>query len=597
MKKNQSDLLSAGTVKRFMPSCMVYALVQSMTFLVDTVLAGHFLGSDAVAAVAIGLPVIGIMLAVTSMVMQGGYLKMIQCLGKSDMDGYNRIFSITLSVTIFIDLIFLGLCFCVTDTFVTIGGGAKATVEAASLGNLYIRTACLMVLFFAVGSVFQLVSATFGYQTDRMTSSIVNIVTNVIVSIAAIQLLDDDIKIAGLGIGSAAGAFCQMVLAFVMMKKKHIKIRFGFYALNRNNIIDGLDCFRRGIPASIDTVLDSACSSVVNNIILSTFADGTSVLALFAMIKTINTIAKTVGRGALYASEPLIGILHGQRDNVGICRIFKVSIKWGIIFGAIVAAVLIALQYPILAFYGLAGVSDAHIGLTLVAISSMVLVVPFIFNSVYESTNHLILSLLVSVIPDSILYPILVAVLGKIIGVTGIWIAMSFASIPFFIVYYLVFMLVNKKVKVPLERMLVLKKYEDLDKALDISIPIKSENVSFVSEKLQNYFLEHKASPKIAYISALCMEEIAADYIEYRKKTGNINDKFFMDIKAFRDPDKIEIILRNYDDPYNPLVIDRTETEDEYSKIGIVMTQKIASDIVYSYAYHLNVVSVIINIS
>ena len=158
-------------------------------------------------------------------------------------------------------------------------------------------------------------------------------------------------------------------------------------------------------------------------------------------------------------------------------------------------------------------------------------------------------------------------------------------------------MLINKKVKVPLERMLVLKKYEDLDKALDISIPIKSESVSFVSEKLQKYFLEHKTSPKIAYISALCMEEIAADYIEYRKKTGNLNDKSFMDIKAFRDPDKIEIILRNYDDPYNPLVIDRTETEDEYSKIGIVMTQKIASNIVYSYAYHLNVVSVIINIS
>ncbi|MEE3467579.1 MAG: MATE family efflux transporter [Eubacterium sp.] len=594
----QSDILSTRTVRRFMPACMVYALVQSMTFLVDTVLAGHFLGEEAVAGVAIGLPIIGMMLAVTAMVMQGGYLKMIQCLGKSDTDSYNRIFSITMSLTIFIDLLFLALCLFGTSILVKIGGGAKATAQAAAYGDLYIKTACLMVLFFAVGSVFQLVSATFGYQTDRMLSSVVNIVVNVVVSIVAIQFLSDEYKIAGLGIGSAVAAFAQMILAFIMMKRKHIKVRFRFYAINKKNIVDGLDCLRRGAPASIDSVLDGACSSVVNNIILSVFSNGTSVLALFAMIKTINTVAKPVGRGALYASEPLFGILDGERDNDGICRTFKVSLKWGILFGAIVAAVLIALQYPILSFYGLVGIGDAHLGLILVAISSMALVVPFMFNAVYESTGHLMLALAVSVIPDSILYPILVALLGKAIGVTGIWIALSFASIPFFIIFYLVFMIIHKKPVVPLARMLVLQKYEDLDTALDISIPIESESVSFVSEKLQRYFLEKETSSKIAYISALCMEEVAADYIAYRKKTGNIKDKSYMDIKAFRDPDKIEIILRNYDDPYDPLVIDTDDaSRDEFSKIGITMVQKIASDIHYSYAYHLNVVSIKIPLS
>ena len=91
------------------------------------------------------------------------------------------------------------------------------------------------------------------------------------------------------------------------------------------------------------------------------------------------------------------------------------------------------------------------------------------------------------------------------------------------------------------------------------------------------------------------MEEIAADYIAHRQKTRRGNDEAYMDIKAFRDPDKIEIILRNYDEPYNPLLIEHDGTEDDsFSKIGIVMTQRIASSILYSYAYHLNVVSVII---
>lgn len=54
-----------------MPASIVYALVQSMTFMVDTIIAGHFLGSDAVAGVALGIPIIGLMLSFTGMILQG----------------------------------------------------------------------------------------------------------------------------------------------------------------------------------------------------------------------------------------------------------------------------------------------------------------------------------------------------------------------------------------------------------------------------------------------------------------------------------------------------------------------------------------------
>mgnify|MGYP006988992091 CR=1 FL=1 len=63
-----------------------------------------------------------------------------------------------------------------------------------------------------------------------------------------------------------------------------------------------------------------------------------------------------------------------------------------------------------------------------------------------------------------------------------------------------------------------------------------------------------------------------------------------MDIKAFRDAGKIESILRNYDEPYNPLVFER-EAEC-YSKISVTMVQRIAKNITYSYACHLNVVAI-----
>lgn len=586
----QSNALAASTIKKAMPSCMIYALVQSMTFMVDTIVSGHFIGEEAVAAVAMGMPIIGLMLAFTGMILQGGFLKLLVHLGKSDMEGYQRIFSIVLTLTMLVDLIFIGICIGATNSVIGISGGAKATEQAVAYAHIYIKTACPMILFFAVGSVFQLVSASFGYQTERMLSSVINVVVNIIVSVAAIYLLDGIYKIAGLGVGSAAGAFAQLITAYIFMKIKNIKVRYKLYPINKQNLLDGLDCIKRGLPSSIDTMLDSVSGSVVNNIILAVFTNGTSVLALVAIIKTISSLVRTIGRGTFYASEPLIGILYGGRDNEGICKTFTTSVKLGMIYAAVLAAVLIAIQNPILSFYGIAGNRDAHIGFILISISAIVSVLPFTFNSAYESTQHLSLALLVAVLPDSIMYPLFILLFHKVLGITGIWLGMGYSFIPFFIVYCLVFMLINKKIIVPLDRLLVLKQYENRDTALDVSIPIESEQVSFVSESLQNFFLTHGTARRIAFASALCMEEIAADYLDHRKREGAQNKKAFMDIKAFRDEDKIEIILRNYDDPYNPLVFERDE--ESFSKIGVSMVQKLASDIIYSYAYHLNVVSI-----
>ena len=588
----QSNILSAGTVKKVMPACMVYALVQSLTFMVDTVIAGHFMGADAVAAVALGMPMIGLMLSFTSMILQGGFLKMLNCMGKSDMEWYRRIYSLSLTLTVIVDVIFIAVCLFLTDGLINICGGSKATPEAVEYARLYIRADCPVVLFFCMGSLFQLVVATFGYQTERMICSVVNVGVNIGVSIAAVMLLPEEYKIAGLGIGSAAGAFLQMIIAYVMIKYRNITVKYRLYAPNKKNVMDSLDCIRRGLPSSIDSMLDSVCSSVVNNVILGVFADGTGVLALVSMIKTIGSVVRTVGRGTLYASEPLFGILFGGRDKEGIKKTFTASLRLGLIYAAALAVILIALQSPILSFYHLGDSADARTGLILIALSGIISVFPFTFSSVYESTDHLSLSLLAAALPDSVLYPVLVAVFGRIFGVTGIWLAYGYNFVIFFAVYYLILIIIHKRFPVPLDKLLALGKIKERFTVLDVSIPTETESVTFVAETLQRFFNENGTSKKNAYISALCMEEIAADYLSHRKASAGSGKKSYMDIKAFCDDGRIELILRNYDKPYDPLVFER---EDEtFAKIGVTMVQKVAEDITYSYSYHLNIVSVTI---
>ena len=592
MASNINDnILSVNAVKKAMPACMVYAFVQSMTFSVDTIIAGHFLGTDAVAAIALGMPIIGLMLAFTAMIMQGAFLKLLNAMGRNNMDDYRRIYSLSLIFTIVVDCIFLAICLFATEGVLNIAGAAKATEEAARLGIIYVRTACLEILFFCVGTIFQLVIATYGYQLDRMISSTICIVVNVVSSIVFVYILPDDIAIAGLGIGSAIGTFAQLIVSYIMMKKRKISIKFKMYPLNKQNIVDSLDMVRRGFPSSIDSMLDSVSVSIVNRIILATFAaEGTAYVALVAILKTIYKVVQNMGRGVFYSSEPMVGILSGSKDNNGIKKTFKTALKYGLIYSVSVAAILLILKNPLLSFYNVGEDADAHAGMIFIAVSSFIVVIPFVFNAVYESTGHLLLSLAVSVIPDSILYPVLIPVLSGILGPKGIWAAMMLNFIPFFIVYYIIFMIIHRKAIIPLSRLLVLSKEGDDISELDVSISAEEKNVSFISEKLQGFLTEKGVDPKTAFKTALCTEEIAADYIAHRNSSEKSGKTAYMDIKVFRTHGNLEVILRNNDELYNPLVFEKSK--DDFSKIGITMVQKISKEITHSYAYHLNIVTI-----
>ena len=268
------------------------------------------------------------------------------------------------------------------------------------------------------------------------------------------------------------------------------------------------------------------------------------------------------------------------------------SIKLLQLYATGLAVVLIALKYPLLSFYNMTGNADANLGMIMIAISGMVVVFSFTFNASYESTGHVLLSLVISVIPDSILYPLFIPVAAKTIGITGVWLAMGFNFIPFFIVYYLIFAVVHRTLRVPLGRLLALKE-DDRVTELDVSVPAEAHDVTFVSEKLQSFLGESGMEKGLVYKTALCTEEIAADYIEYRKNSKNPDKKTYMDIKVFRSEEKVEIVLRNYDEPYNPLVFEKDN--ESFAKIGITMVQKICREISYSYAYHLNVVSIVMD--
>ena len=230
----QSNVLTASTVRKVLPSCLVFTLVQSMTFMVDPIISGHFLGSNAVAAVALGMPLIGLMISFSAMILHGGFLKMLSSMGRGDMEDYRRIASITIIFTLLVDLVFLAICLFCTDSVLMITGALKASPEAVAMGRLYLRTACWMILLFGLGSALQLIMTSYGYQAYTALASCICVIVNVVASVIFMTILSGDYRIAGIGLGSALGTLAQTLVAYFSMRHKKISIKYRIYPPNKN---------------------------------------------------------------------------------------------------------------------------------------------------------------------------------------------------------------------------------------------------------------------------------------------------------------------------------------------------------------------------
>ena len=84
-----------------------------------------------------------------------------------------------------------------------------------------------------------------------------------------------------------------------------------------------------------------------------------------------------------------------------------------------------------------------------------------------------------------------------------------------------------------------------------------------------------------AEIAALCLEELAADFVAHTEESAHQNpNQRIMDIKLFSDEDALRVVIRNIAPAYAPLTFDLDDTT--FSKIGVKLTHKVAREISYT---------------
>lgn len=587
---HSNNKLIRKTILSMFGGSLAAMITSAIALMADTILAGVFFNKYAIAAVAVGTPIINIFQALTQTIINGASINMNICAGKGEEKEVQRSFSVAIFFTLIWGVFFVLICQLFAGKLVTFFGGSE---EVAELSTWYLRGATGCIILGNINLFMCKTLALFGKQKAIFRSSFLAVFFNIIFSFILVKILPENMAIMGLGVGTWLGGLLASISSYITLKKHDLSLKFRFRDVKFSTLKKFV---YNGLPSSGNNLADGVVSGVVNNIIVSGFADGVIALSVFTAVKSIVTFATAIIQAINLSVTPLFGIMFGSRDKNGILRSYRESVRLAMIALGITAALVMACSMLFAKVYDMQGIKDFYIGLAVCMFVYLPLTaIVRITTQFFEAIEKPVMGFMYSTIPDSVIFPVLLALLLPVWGYNGIWISFSLNAIPFILVLYLIRSVKNKSLILSYDRMFCLDE-EIRDNVPKIDISIKSDNrdVSFISGKVYDFLMAEGVEQRIAHTTALCLEELSADFVEHTVEADSKKgENVIMDIKLFADDDMLRTIIRNEASMYNPL--DFELDGENFSKMGVKLAQKLAHSIKYSYVYKMNIITIDIN--
>ena len=595
MEQNRASIGENGklirkTLFKMYPGAAIYGLLFNVMLIIDSVIAGSNLGPDGVAAVAIGIPAYGVLLALINALIHGTSLRMVWTKGSADQEGFHRVFCGGFTFIAITGLCFSILLIVLAEPLITLCGGDMTEKHIAESAMLYLRCCAPITFISVLGNVLQETLNVLGFQSTRASLNGVYITVNIIVSVLATSLLPEGMKLAGLGIGTTAAGVVNFIAAIIMMKVHGVSLHYRPVIFKLSEIAETIKC---GVPSSVDYIFECTVLGFQNNLILAGFPGDHMILPTAEVVSNIIYFAAGLIKGISYAAAPLFGVFYAERDKNAMKRSLKESFKIGLVMSVVWAFVIYFALPALSALHGMDMSEDIVRGTILCLIFAPFVHTVSLFTMYYESTKRFALSIVFAIVPDSVLYVLIMATMIPVLGKDGIWLAMNGNQLLGLLIMIPVVLIISARTKQKgTDRILLLPK-EHYERSLPFSYEINNtrENAVGVSKEVEDYLLSENKSSRISYFMALCTEELAADMLEAAKKGAASDDmNSLLHISLFDDGDSIELVIRTMGTPYNPL--DFEPDKDTFSKMGVSMVQRIAKEVTYTNVYKLNVVTI-----
>ena len=392
-------------------------LVMSLNILIDTIFVGHWIGSHAIAAINVVLPVSFFIAALGMSIGVGGSSIISRALGSKINEKALRTFGnqATLTLSLTISLVIFGLYYI--DEIIPVFGGKGAIFQSA---RIYYKVVLYGVPMLALSMMGNTVIRAEGRPKFAMYAMVIPSITNLILDVVLIKAL-------GLGMLGAAWAttgsyiLCFLFIAwFFVSKNSEMKVQVKHFFLKGSIVseIAGLGSITLSRQAIV-----SLTYLLMNNILFD-FGGVTSVTA-YAIVSRMLMFALFPIFGITQGFIPVAGYNYGANNYTRVKQSISIAVRYSILLSTLIFVVLFSIPEQITKIFttDISVIEKTPSALRWVFAATPIISIQLIGAAYFQAVGKALPGLLLTLSRQAFFFIPLIFILPLYYGELGVWIA------------------------------------------------------------------------------------------------------------------------------------------------------------------------------
>ena len=576
-------------IRKLFRQMMVTQIVSSMTvtlcMLIDSIMIGQFLGTEAMAAYGFTQPVLLAFAAPGAMISAGVQVVCGKTMGSGDSDGTDACFTVSAALTAVIAALGLVVVLCFAGPISTLLGAGEPGVH-----NLVFRLTKDYLIGFMLG-VPAFLAAQIMVPYMQMSGSRKRLVAAVLLMTVS-DVIFDFLNVLvfhggtfGMGLASSLSYYVAVLVGIGYFFRKDCLFHIQPNGLRRDTLRAILV---EGFPTVINQFSLVLLVFLFNRILRD--VGSTMAVAAYSAVSTVSNLCYAFSSGIASVALMLAAMFSTDEDRSSLYALVKTMCRYAVTVLAAVTVLVLLTATPLVSMF----LDDAPAALRLAArglrLFSLCLV-PCALNTgfkfYYQGIGRVKLMEILSVLQNFAFPALAATVLSPLIGTNGVWLAFLCGESAALLFICLHVWHENKRVRLNAEDFALLSPAFGAAPGECFERAVHSlQDATAVSEDAADFCRIHDQDRRMSFLVGLCIEELCCNIVRYGFQDGKDHS---VDVRlVFRCGSGL-IRIRDNCAQFNPVhYIELHRRDDPTAHLGIRLVMAEAKNASYLNSYGLN---------
>ena len=414
--------ISTLLIKQALPAS-IGILVMSLNMIVDTIFVGQWIGSLAIAAITVVLPIVFLISSLGMGIGIGGSSIISRALGAKAAEKAYLTFGNQIFLTLVLSILFVLVGILFNEPLLLLfGANGDILVPATSYFNVVLYG----VPFLAFAMMGNPVIRAEGKPKFAMYAMIIPAISNILLDIVFIKFLGLGMFGAGLATSISYAACGLFIFGFFLSKKSELSILAKNFILSFSIVkeivqLGGVTVARQGTISVLMIVLNAT---------LFTYG-GENAIAVYGIINRVMMFALFPVLGVTQGFLPIAGYNIGAKNNDSVRKVIKMAIIYGSAVASLIFLGIICFPEAIARLFtsDVALIEETPKALLYVFLATPVITAQLIGSAYFQAAGKALPALALTLLKQGVFLIPLVYILPKFFGLNGVWFSFPVADV------------------------------------------------------------------------------------------------------------------------------------------------------------------------